>query len=661
MKITSSDIYYLVKKVLTEGYQDDLEQLQGKFPEQKNVLSTPPFTGSKGPKWIAWLSARFLTGARSEPLPMEHVAYTVKDFAAAEHRLVALWNQPAFKTAVDQQIPPARRSWTSPTDITNMSAEDMDTLLQLAAQADAKKRDRLGIDYDTVDVSGDKLGQIGPWTLWMPTTRENSCTIVRVRDPATGQMGPSPCTWCTTRTDASNLFYSYVARNNENIVLFYIIKEDPKESNDFISIGFLNGVMITEGQYGGITVNCKNEGLEEKDLKDIFGNYYENIIKILSKKINKLSGEHPAKSKLFAAAQSLESLDYLLKGIGINEKADLVMQILNLDRKKTTPEVEKKCFEIAAKSSDESVLRQLLGMERCPNDILKKLIDNPEIQKNEYILGLIIYHKNCTTDILLKIINSKSSFPLEIYEETLLKLLKNPMCPEKMLEQYALENTTKYATRTSIAAAQNPKLSPTILDKLSQSENLTMRATVATNPNTPIPTLYDMLKREYSFSNSFYIKDEILKNPKCPDKLIEKIMNYDDESKTYGADYEREIAAANNPNTPTRVLLAIISKNVYGLKNLKYDFIELSFAIATNPNIPEKIKDEIFTNLFYSTNDIAREKIARSTKTPLKFLKKLSNVNNEIIANLAKSTLESLELQQESLKIRIKKLLKAVN
>jgi hypothetical protein len=220
MKITTKQISNLVRRILLEGYQNDLKQLQDRFPEQLDVLSAAPFTGPKGPKWTTWLSARFLTGARGEPLPMEHVAYTLKDFAAAEQRLVALWNQPAFKTAVDQQIPPARRNWTSPNDITNMSASDMDTLLQLAAQADAKKRDRLGIDYETVSVDGDRLGTVGPWTLWMPTTRENSCAIVRVKDPVTGQMVPSPCTWCTAKTEGSNLFYSYVARREANIILY---------------------------------------------------------------------------------------------------------------------------------------------------------------------------------------------------------------------------------------------------------------------------------------------------------------------------------------------------------------------------------------------------------------------------------------------------------
>ena len=56
-----------------------------------------------------------------------------------------------------------------------------------------------------------KLGEFGDWIIVMPHTRESSC-----------QWGKGT-TWCTAATQSGNLFLNYVARKDENIVLYYLI------------------------------------------------------------------------------------------------------------------------------------------------------------------------------------------------------------------------------------------------------------------------------------------------------------------------------------------------------------------------------------------------------------------------------------------------------
>jgi hypothetical protein len=602
MKITTKQISSLVRRILLEGYQDDLKQLQDRFPEQLDVLSAPPFTGPKGPKWTAWLSARFLTGARGEPLPMEHVAYTLKDFEQlAEQRLVALWNQPAFKTAVDQQIPPARRNWTSPTDITNMSASDMDTLLQLAAQADAKKRDRLGIDYETVSVDGDRLGTVGPWTLWMPTTRENSCAIVRVKNPFTSQMVPSPCTWCTAKTDGSNLFYHYVARREANIILYYVIKQDAQRGDDYISIGFLNGEPVLRGEFGGVTVNCENNGLTESRLRDIFGSHYDTIMNILTSKSREIGGQHPAKQKIVAATQSLEALNYLIRGVGKEERADMAKTVLEWDPGNMNPQVAAKCLELLINSKNDGAKIIAAQHPYCPPHILEKLSDD----ENPYV---------------------KSS------------AISNPNYPPHILEN--LSEDVDYVVRKAVA--QNRNCPPHILEKLSDDENEDVRTYVARNPNCPP----HILEKLFDDDNN-YVSYYALRNPNLPPKIKNDWELLSNHKNPWII-----MHVAENRNCPPHIL-----EKISLFDNKKDPNIAARIRLVKNPACTPKALENLVNN---TKRKDMKKLVIKHRNCPPGILRSLSRDPDPIISRAAFKVMKKRGIQLESLYRKISKLIHAV-
>ncbi len=598
MKITEYDIRQLVARVLAEGYQADLEALKQKYPAQASILSSPPFTGPKGPKWTGWLSAKFLTGKGGDQNSMDHAVHSLKDLESAERQLTDWWRgQPDFMEMVNAALPPQNRSWRDPVDIATMTIGDIDTLLNLRERYAAKKRDRLGIDYETISVDGDRLGTVGPWTLWMPTTRENSCAIVRVKDPVTGQMVPSPCVWCTAKTEGSNLFYHYVARKYENIVLFYVIKQDPQGGDDFISIGFLDDEPYLGGKDDYITVNCANKGLTEPRLRKIFGSHYNTIMKILTNKSLKIGGQHPAKEKVAAATQSLEAFNYLIKGIGKNERIDMAKTVLEWDPDDINPQVEAKCLELMSDHRDESFRAEVAEHLNCPPHILIKLSEDTDGVKSS-----VASNANCPPHILEKLfynddphINSNA--------------LENPNCPPEIKNNWEMLSNHKNPWIKDLVA-ENPNCPPHILEKLFNGDDQAAYSALH-NPNFP-PEIKNDLELLSNHKNS-NVLGWVARNPNCPLYILEKLFNY------------------NN------------------------DYV--SYYALTNPNFPPKIKNDLEL-LSNHKNNMIRTWVAKNLKCPPEILKKLSRDPEPEVSRAALKAIKNRGIQLESLRRKIKILLR---
>ena len=217
MQISELQLRQLVSSLLIEGPEQDGQSLIAKYPDSEYRLRSLPV------KFISWLWDRFGDNARQEEIhPFEDAIVTVVNFAKADVSISAKWkSNEQFKKAVEEAIP--KRRWSTPTDVKTMTADEMETIIGLSQ----RKKQRFDVQKEDTSFEGDRVGKVGPWNLWMPTTKENSCKIAGY-DPASLQPKTA---WCTARTSGSNLFYNYVGESGKDITLFYIIKDDPKDDN----------------------------------------------------------------------------------------------------------------------------------------------------------------------------------------------------------------------------------------------------------------------------------------------------------------------------------------------------------------------------------------------------------------------------------------------
>jgi hypothetical protein len=165
------------------------------------------------------------------------------------------------------------------------------------------ERKKSSVDFgQNIDIEVDRVGKVGLWNLWMPTSMERSCKIAQY-DPITRV---PKTTWCTARTSGSNLFYHYVGRPDADIILFYIIKDNAEGVTDWLSIGYYNRKPDLKGTRGGLSVDRDNNGLTAEKLQNILGGDYDAIMLELAQKAKEMSGVHPAKEKVKADDGSLE-------------------------------------------------------------------------------------------------------------------------------------------------------------------------------------------------------------------------------------------------------------------------------------------------------------------------------------------------------------------
>jgi hypothetical protein len=178
--------------------------------------------------------------------------------------------------------------------------------------ASGKERDAKLKEEETT-----KIGEFGGWVVIMPHTRESSC-----------QWGKGT-TWCTAATQSGNLFLNYVGRSDGNTILYYLMKRgvNPTEHpNAKISIGFVDGKPVMDGEYGGLTVNADNEGMDESSLAGVLGENYRAIMSALKEHSRSLGGEHPAKRQMkeIAASKDPSVFEKYASGMKPEEKEDLI-------------------------------------------------------------------------------------------------------------------------------------------------------------------------------------------------------------------------------------------------------------------------------------------------------------------------------------------------
>ena len=264
-------------------------------------------------KYKKWLADRFgKSPALSEIHPVQDCLSTLKKFYQREDGISAKYkSNQQFKNDIDNEFPTSDRGWLNPTDITLLSIDNMEKILSLSEKKKTKVKLDSGANYES-----DRVGKVGPWNIWLPSSRENSINIAGYNPETNTEY----TTWCTARITGSNLFYNYV---KPNFMLFYVIKDNPTGDNDWLSIGVLGGQIVYNGD-GRESVNRDNKGLTEKSLKSILSGAYEEVVNTILSKFKDLSGLSPARKKIEEASKDINKLKDIIKGNSKDEAQSML-------------------------------------------------------------------------------------------------------------------------------------------------------------------------------------------------------------------------------------------------------------------------------------------------------------------------------------------------
>ena len=374
MLLSEHQIRAIIADLILEGYKDDQRYLAEKNPDSEIVISR------LGPKWISWLITRFgESPTRQETHPFKDAIVTIEKFASKEGAIAQKYREnEAFKNAFDTD---ERLKGKSPTDPTTLSVDDMIHILNLAA----RKKQR--IEVKKVDIEQDRVGKFGPWNVWMPTTRDSSVEIAQY-DPVT--LEPKT-TWCTARTAESNLFYNYAGRG---IILFYLIKDNPSGDNDWLSVGYVGGKMVFNGD-GTESVNRANKGLTIKTLQKLLDKYYKEIVAVMDQKVADLGGTHPAQQKFKDAAQNVDAYNDLVRGLSAEESTDLKTMLMSTQRV-IIPDV----IRLLARDKSKDVVDHFMGSGHpLPEDLTDEYIDS----NNTYKRSKAAKQKNLSSEQIARL------------------------------------------------------------------------------------------------------------------------------------------------------------------------------------------------------------------------------------------------------------------
>lgn len=582
------NIEQIIKEELELYFEGKAEDLVNKFPELEPALEA----GIKNPQYLQWIQKR------RAGEPVEDVIDVVKAFDKQKQRL-AKKDIYAYKTP----------------------GELRQALEDLGASKRSEKK-RLKSQETTY------LGTFGDWIVAMPHTVESSC-----------QLGKGT-TWCTAATETQNLFLSYVGRSDEDIILYYIMKKGVDSRQDVtakLSVGFVNGKPVLEGQDGGVSVDADNEGLTPQRLKGILGNQYDPIMDAMEIHAEEIRGVHPARKQMAKIAKDPNLYQKYTKNLEGYEREDFADIIL--DYKSLSPEV----FRIML--PDLEGRETISKLARNPNtspEILKILAS----YKNRYLKRAVAKNPNTPPEAFIKLANDDDEYvrvavaknpstPLEVSLELLNNLeprikrtiAKDPDTTTELLS--ALASDDDLLVREAVAANDNTPQK--ILVKLADDSNELVRETVAANENTPPDVL-----RKLASDPEENVRVISLGNPNMPPDVLRELANDEDQ------DVKLEIA--HNPNTPIDVL------KMFATDDDKY----VRVGAVQNPSLPT----EVSLKLLKDEKDVYVLKwIARSPNASLEILKGLASHPNEDVRRAVRSNpnYKKLNLQETNRKTKMTK------
>jgi len=514
--------------------------------------------------------------------PAEEAFTALVEFVEKFQAIASKWKtNEKFRQSVDAFLP--NRAWkgsdVTPAIISSLTVDEMVTLKGLAE----RQKQTVEVNQEA-DIEGDRVGKVGPWNLWMPTSMERSCKIAGY-DPVTRV---PKTTWCTARTAGSNLFYHYVGSQDADIVLFYVIRDNPAADEDWLSVGYRNGKPVLEGARGGLSVKRDNSGLTAQALQAILGGDYDPIMRMLDERAKSMTGVHPAKEAVRAAAKDLVLFKKMMKGHSKEENDSMKQMII------AVPDISPEVLNLLADDSDRDLNYRIATHKSSPPDALDKIVDkdlkarnygvavlaaeNPNMRpetlrtlagalpanymgavaqnpntpvdvlldmsrgKNDYALNTLVFNRSLTAEMIENILNYKNIARISSRHV----MLDNPNITTAQVVK--IFNTGGHATGYAL---KHPKLPMDILlDTLAAPISFNLR-TAYLNPNVPP----EMLVRLMDDPKHKSWQSELLQNPSMPAHILRRWVEFEKEDTGF------MFYVLKNPNLPEDLMMRIAKKS----------------------------------------------------------------------------------------------------
>jgi hypothetical protein len=487
--ISRTHLRTLVESVLLEGIKDDQRELVERFREHADKI------GPLSNRAIIWLYSRF--GSRAtNPMPEDMFVKALEALTKYEPRSDALAQKYAqsvkFKDELDKSYPV--KPWQNLSDIAKIEPDDM---LRIISIADSTKQ-RINVNRSKT-FSEDLVGKVGPWEIYEPSSRENSCNIVGLNK----ESGKPNTDWCTVRTDASNLFYNYAAQYN----LFTLVHQgDVPARQKWISIAMNDdGTVEYEGTPGEQpTVDGMNDAMDEGGLRRVLGADFDGVMEILRERVRSHSGVSLARAKIRDAARDAQSFNYIMQGISKTEAASLKQQVAK------APGISSEIAQLLADDPEWLVRHMLAQNKDAPADIIEKLSQDENVEvrqriaKNEATPPEILTRLTKDKDVVQYAVMNPRVPPetlasladvsfldrmLNRTDRDLLKAVgKNPSTPVQSLQKLA-KNSDYYIR---LGVAQNRAAPASLLRQLADDDEPSVRTSVAYNPSTDISIVREL-------------------------------------------------------------------------------------------------------------------------------------------------------------------------
>jgi hypothetical protein len=541
----------LIENLLDE---DVFSDLVNKYPKLKAQLETAKNQGVPV-KYLGWLAK--ILGSASEPV--EDIIPLLKTFEKKKEALKSKFGGNAADINAYK------------------TAQELSSKLEQLYDPEKEKK-KAGFKAAAGVKESEKLYEDNEWILIMPESTAESC-----------KWGAGT-TWCTARTQSQNLFLSYVARPESDIILFYLIQkgEDPRENpNSKISIGFINGEPQFDGDYGGVTVNAANNAIDEVKFYEILGDARgSKILELMKQKSAQISGQHPAKTELKVLVSNPTELAQKIDSFkNMDEKEDFIAMaseqvespeslrvlisksrepydaaLTALDRYEDGSSPPKELIEVIyntlgeeffyAKTSisyqrNDALLKKVAGFKSTPENIIIGIInfmeqsDFKQTAEQHSILKIIAFSSKLSDRIVSMIFN-----PSELDDDysVLRNLIVNPDLPlESTWKLVKYLNDSFYSTGIDDIAQRRRQLLGDLAEKTQHPvilQFLTQQGLQDPDRN------YMMLS---------YISTNIHTHPSTVKQLFNRIW------KSQGSSYAEYILAsmARSPNTPADILLTL--------------------------------------------------------------------------------------------------------
>ena len=358
-----------------------------------------------------------------------------------------------------------------------------------ASESD-KKYDEIIKDPSQVEF----IGKVGNWEVLMPKTQRGSVSC---------DISGEDTTWCTTKKDGQNLFYSYVGRTMTDITLFYVMdytrtpqmKKDKdgsvicvKDCDARLAIGWdQNGIRL-DGQRGGLSVNSGNEGLDDISIYSIFGGGVEwkkirTLMKDAWKSIDK-GRLHPAKEMLKKAAENVILLKKLIKDYKPAEKTDFLKMVL--DQKNISQNVELflieqdadmaiavarrtphqetlvRAFRSWKKYNSPDLAYQVIYRNITPDNIFHEVAKHEILLKNRQIQSRLASDPRTSTETLMKL--SKMTLSKQILN----RISRNPNIDREIIETLIMHSQAGSVVWKVLIATRPEDISTSALEYLAK-------------------------------------------------------------------------------------------------------------------------------------------------------------------------------------------------